>query len=290
MIPYYDDINEFLATLPVSYRTLNPLFGCYRLMESKDGDVYKPPFKRGFYFVGLLTNAQKSKITYDNTPTNDLSSLIVFQSPGLVYSFHRDISTSGYLIYFKSQCFPYFQPTLESEFPFFSIQHTDFYKLTNEKFVELLPLFEDVFSAHEKSNDYTIASLKLLTLLYQLKELAIFNNDAQGRMANPQQILMKKFVILVNTHYIEKNKVNDYAEMLSVSSNHLSQTVKMVSGRNALSYINERLIREAKSLIQYTDLSIAEIAYRLDFSDPANFGKFFKKHVRETPIEFRKRR
>lgn len=290
MIPYYDDINEFLASLPVSYRTNNPLFGCYRLMESKDGEVYKPPFKRGFYFVGLLTNAQKSKITYDNTRTNDLSSLIVFQSPGLIYSFHRDISTSGYLIYFKPQCFPYFRPALESEFPFFSIQHTDFYKLTNENFADLLPLFEDVFSAHEKSKDHTIASLKLLTLLYQLKELAIFNNVVQDKMANPQQILLKKFVTLVNTHYIEKKKVNDYAEILSVSSNHLSQTVKMVSGRNALSYINERLVREAKTLIHYTDLSIAEIAYRLDFSDPTNFGKFFKKHVGDTPIGFRKRR
>jgi AraC-like DNA-binding protein len=45
---------------------------------------------------------------------------------------------------------------------------------------------------------------------------------------------------------------------------------------------------EAKSLIQYTDFDIAEIAYQLNFSDPANFGKFFKKHSDLTPVEFRK--
>jgi len=45
---------------------------------------------------------------------------------------------------------------------------------------------------------------------------------------------------------------------------------------------------EAKSLIQFTTFDIAEIAYRLNFSDPANFGKFFKKHSGLTPLEFRK--
>jgi len=39
---------------------------------------------------------------------------------------------------------------------------------------------------------------------------------------------------------------------------------------------------------QYTKFDIAEIAYQLNFSDPANFGKFFKKHSGFTPLEYRK--
>lgn len=81
--------------------------------------------------------------------------------------------------------------------------------------------------------------------------------------------------------------MEEYAEMLFVTPNHLSQTIKSTSGKNALSYINERITSEAKSLISYTELSIAEIAYKLDFSDPANFGKFFKKQTGLTPLEFR---
>jgi AraC family transcriptional activator of pobA len=74
--------------------------------------------------------------------------------------------------------------------------------------------------------------------------------------------------------------------MLFISSNHLSQSIKSVSGKNALSYINERVLTEAKSFIIYTDFSIAEIAYKLNFSDPANFGKFFKKQMGVTPLKF----
>jgi AraC family transcriptional regulator, transcriptional activator of pobA len=45
---------------------------------------------------------------------------------------------------------------------------------------------------------------------------------------------------------------------------------------------------EAKSMIQFSIMDIAEIAYQLNFSDPANFGKFFKKHAAVTPVKYRK--
>nr|WP_232373231.1 helix-turn-helix domain-containing protein [Pinibacter aurantiacus] len=76
--------------------------------------------------------------------------------------------------------------------------------------------------------------------------------------------------------------------MLSVTPNHLSQTVKRLSGKNALTYITDRLASEARSLVQYTDVEISSIAYQLNFSDPANFGKFFKRQVGFSPSEYRK--
>jgi AraC-like DNA-binding protein len=75
---------------------------------------------------------------------------------------------------------------------------------------------------------------------------------------------------------------------MNISAKYLSQTIKQTTGKNALAFINERLVAEAKTLIQFTSLDISEIAYQLNFSDPANFGKFFKKHVQVTPLEFRK--
>jgi AraC family transcriptional activator of pobA len=87
-IPYYSDIDQFLAPTGVDARTEDPFFFCLRLREHEGGIIYKPPFKRGFYFAGLLSAAQRSNIFYDDTKANDLTSLIVFQSPGLVYSSH----------------------------------------------------------------------------------------------------------------------------------------------------------------------------------------------------------
>lgn len=290
-IPFYKDINEFLSSIPSDYRTSDPNFYCLRLKENEGSmSNYKPPYRKDFYFIALVSNAGKTKITYDNTNVTELNSFLVFQAPGLLYSFFRDNSANGYLLYFKKECFSFFKPEFEREFPFFNILHTNFFKLNQSRFREFAPYFDEVFSSYENTNDnhHTVASLKLLALLYQLKDFTTAFQQWEESFTTPQQILLRKFIQLVNNFYIEKRTIEDYAAMLHVTPNYLSQTVKTASDKNALSYINERMLEEAKSIIQFTDLDIAEIAYRLNFSDPANFGKFFKKHTNQTPLEFRK--
>jgi AraC family transcriptional regulator, transcriptional activator of pobA len=253
-------------------------------------EQYKPPFKKDFYFIALVNNAGKTKITYDTTSITELNSFLVFQSPGLVYSFFRDNKASGYLIYFKKECFSFFKPEFEKEFPFFDLVHTNFFKLNQSRFTEFAPLFEEVFTAYEKAADkqHTVAALKLLALLYELKDFASAFSQWEQGFTTPQQSLLKKFIQLVNNYYLEKRTIDEYANLLFITPNHLSQSVKAASGKNALAFINDRLIAEAKSLILYTNFDIAQIAWQLNFSDPANFGKFFKRHVGTTPLEFRK--
>jgi AraC family transcriptional regulator, transcriptional activator of pobA len=290
-IPFYTEINDFLQSITPDLKTSNPNFYCFELKSNDEGTVnYKPPFRKGFYFIGLVTNAGKTEITYDNTSVTDLNSFLVFQSPNLVYSFLRDNSARGYLIYFKPECFSFFKPEFEKEFPFFNILHTNFFRLNANKFKEFEIPFKEVITTYEsvKDNINRVASVKLLALLYQLNEFTTAANQWERGFVAPQQILLQKFIQLVNNYYIEKRTVEEYASLLFVTPNHLSHTIKTVSNKNALSFINERLITEAKSLIKHTALDIAEIAYQLNFTDPANFGKFFKKHVGVTPLEFRK--
>jgi AraC family transcriptional activator of pobA len=290
-IPFYKEINEFLKSIPSDYRSIDPSFYCLRLKENEGSmSNYKPPFRKDFYFMALVSNAGKTKITYDTTSVTELNSFLVFQAPGLLYSFYRDNSAYGYLIYFKKECFSFFKPEFEKEFPFFDILHTNFFKLNQIKFREFTPCFEEVFVAYENTADskQTVAALKLLALLYQLKYFTTAFKQWEEGFTTPQQILLRKFVQLVNAYYIDRRTIEEYAAMLNVTANHLSQSVKSASGKNASSYINERLIEEAKSIVQFTDLDIAEIAYQLNFSDPANFGKFFKRHTNQTPVEFRK--
>ena len=290
--PFYEDINEFLSSITSELDTKNPNFFCFELKSNDGGTAnYKPPFRKGFYFIGLVTNAGKTEIAYDNTNVTDLSSFLVFQSPNLLYSFLRDNSANGYLIYFKLACFSFFKPNFEKEFPFFNILHTNFFKLNQSKFKEFAVHFKDVVTSYESVTDNInmVASVKLLALLYQLKEFTKAFNEWENGFVAPQQILLQKFTQLINNFYIDKRTIEEYASLLFVTPNHLSQTIKSVTNKNALSFINDRLVSEAKSLIQHTDLSIAEIAYQLNFSDPANFGNFFKKHSGFTPLEFRKK-
>jgi AraC family transcriptional regulator, transcriptional activator of pobA len=290
-IPFYEDINAFLRAGTSNVIAKNPNLFCLELVANVQTITkYRPPFRKGFYFIGLVTNAGKTKITYDTTDVMNLNSFLVLQSPNLLYSFSRDSSAKGYLIYFKPECFPFFNSDFEKEFPFFDLLQTNFFTFNQSIFEKFALDFKGVIQSYEEAydNKTMVASAKLFALLYQIKEFVEKMNLLEQNTKTPNQSLFQKYIQLVNNFYIEKRTVEEYAALLFVTPNHLSQAVKATTQKNASSFINERLVREAKLLVKHTDFSIAEIAYQLNFSDPANFGKFFKKHTDFTPIEFRK--
>ncbi len=292
-LPYYTEINDFLASIPWPARTSNPVFYCLRLkpLDQQELSVYRPPFKRSFYFFALLFNSGKIEVNYGDQTVYDADSYLVLHSPNLVYSFAHNNALEGFVIYFKPEAFSFFKPEFHQQFPLFDLLHTNLFKFDRAMFNQLAQHFETVFTAYERSdkNQHIEARLKLLGLLYYLEDFALERRKDVG-LATTQQLLLRKFIQLIDNHYINKRTVKEYADQLSVTANYLSQSVKQVSGRNALTFITERLTTEAKSLILYTHFEIAEIAYQLNFSDPTNFGKFFKKQVGLSPSAFRKHR
>jgi AraC family transcriptional activator of pobA len=251
--------------------------------------VYRPPFKRSFYFFALLINSGKIEVNYGEQTIQDPESYLVFHSPNLVYSFAHNNALEGYIVYFKPECFSFFKPDFHQQFSLFDRLHTNLFKFDRTIFEQLIPHFEAVFTAYERSDraQHMEARIKLLGLLYHLQDFALKTDSGP---VNKQQTLLRKFIQLIDNHYTDKRTVQEYADMLAVTANYLSQCVKQVSGKNALTFIAARLAAEAGALIQYTDMEITEIAYQLNFSDPANFGKFFKKQIGLSPSAFRKQR
>ncbi|MFC2151711.1 helix-turn-helix domain-containing protein, partial [Bacteroidota bacterium] len=80
--------------------------------------------------------------------------------------------------------------------------------------------------------------------------------------------------------------VNDYTQMLGISKTYLNQKLKSF-GQSASDLIKARILTEAKKELLYSDLSVSEIAYQLNFSEPANFNRFFKQQTSVTPHQFR---
>jgi len=58
-------------------------------------------------------------------------------------------------------------------------------------------------------------------------------------------------------------------------------------GKTPMQMIQERVILEAQRLLLYSELNINQICYKLGFDDPSYFVKYFKKHAKIAPSEFR---
>ncbi|WP_353158535.1 helix-turn-helix domain-containing protein [Myroides odoratus] len=257
-------------------------------LEEHIGDIYMPPFKRGFYFMALLETQGNTQISFNEAEQKNIPTYyLVLQSPNLTYSFYRDSNTKGYLVYFKLDAFDFFRPEFQKEFPFFDALQTNSKAISLLQFKSLSTEFEGVFKGYENPySPYNIAAHKLLALLYLLKnDIQILSSQTMD--INPNKTLFFQFIQLVHIHYLDIKNIGDYAQKLSISPGHLSKVVKQESNQTARYFINQRIIKEAKSLLVYTSMDVSEIAYQLGFVSPSHFGRFFKVQTNESPLQYR---
>lgn len=98
----------------------------------------------------------------------------------------------------------------------------------------------------------------------------------------------ERFIALVTEYHSTQRGMQFYADKLCLTPKYLSKIVKESSGRTGPEWIDSFVILEAKNLLRYSDLSIKEISYRLEFPSSSVFHKFFKSHTGITPSDYRK--
>ena len=101
--------------------------------------------------------------------------------------------------------------------------------------------------------------------------------------------LVRKFEAMLDEHFLEHWPVAQYAKALKITPTHLSRVVREALGCPASHMIRDRVVREARRNLVYTNLSISTIAYTLGFNDPAYFSRTFAVATGLSPKEFRDR-
>jgi AraC family transcriptional activator of pobA len=99
--------------------------------------------------------------------------------------------------------------------------------------------------------------------------------------------LFRRFEALLEQHYRRHWTVSDYAAALSITSTHLSRLTRAATGHAASQLILDRVIREARRNLVYTNLPVSTIAYALGFNDPAYFSRLFSGAAGLSPRSFR---
>ena len=97
------------------------------------------------------------------------------------------------------------------------------------------------------------------------------------------------FKDLLENNFAEIKTVSGYAEKINVSEKRLNQATSKVLGKSPKELIDDRILLEAKRLLVHGNKSIKEIGFDLGFEEPTNFIKYFRKHIKKTPMEFRKK-
>ena len=92
----------------------------------------------------------------------------------------------------------------------------------------------------------------------------------------------------ISEHFDETITLDLLADQFYISKYYLSRTFKEITGYGISEYLNIHRIREAKRLLEETDLSVQQIARKLGYESITYFEKVFKTYMTMSPLKYRK--
>jgi AraC-like DNA-binding protein len=117
--------------------------------------------------------------------------------------------------------------------------------------------------------------------------------DRRARLAddvsptNRSRMLFEQFIALVAKYHTQYRNVAFYADKLCLTPKYMSKLIKTATGKSAPEWIDAYVILEAKNLLKYSNDTIKQIVFKLNFPNQSVFYKFFKARTGMTPSEYR---
>jgi AraC family transcriptional regulator, transcriptional activator of pobA len=209
-------------------------------------------------------------------------------SPGQVHAMRVDRPLTGYRLAFTADFFVLDGRVADAvaDLPFFRVGAANPVLAPNGEEAALLRVIAEDLLAEFTSR----ASWRREMLRARFQTLLL----SLGRVAERQQVHVPpvtgtaaRFHTLIEARFRRLHRVADYAALLALTPGHLNRVSKDATGESASVAIESRLVLEAKRLLVHSDAPAAEIAAQLGFPDPSYFGRFFRRHVAQSPRAFR---
>ncbi len=292
-IPYFNNLSESFQNADLQAQ--NPDFELIKFEEIPcDSRLFQQPFRLNAFIAGFLTEGTFSlninSQRYDLTRGN-----MYFTAPWHIRHYYDIRNWKGYICFFTPQYIFQHKPArnITTEFPLFQAENGLIATLNEQQISQIERLFQDMqFVLHSDNPDK-------YKMLFHYTNILLFNAKAitAGSYvpSKGNETIISQFMNLLNSYFIELNKGNikeeltlkGVAEGLHLHPNYLSNLLKEQTGKSASQIIRERVGLEAQALLKNTNMTVAEVAYYLQFTDTSNFAKFFKNVTGFSPSGFR---
>lgn len=141
--------------------------------------------------------------------------------------------------------------------------------------------------SEEKLTGYETVCQKLFDL-FLLKVVRYMKlNLSDNPIQKPMKREIRMICQYIDQNYAEDMSLESLAEFMKMNKYYMAHEFKNNIGISPINYLIERRIKECKSLLTTTSLSIAEISETVGFSSQSYFSQIFKKNTNMTPKQYR---
>ena len=247
--------------------------------------------RRDFYKMGLVDGAMT---IYSGDHVLEIDgTFLFFVNPKVPHTVKRAGSRSGYACLF-TEAFIHRTQVLKNS-PLMQTGDSPVIPLNVEQAAFMKVLFQQMLAVYNADYAFKadlvrncIEAILHGALRIQPSQHVIPFKNAATRITHLfMDLLERQFPIERSNDPLRLRNAQDFASGLAVHVNYLNRSVKEVTGKPTSVHIAERIVSEAKALLQHTDWSVADIAYALGFEYPTYFNNYFKRVTGVVPKSFR---
>lgn len=259
---------------------------------------YKSPVFRPNYFSFIFVKDARGQYTIDDQTFATTPGMVYFTNPSNYRIFEwTEVNDATLITFDESFLKVNLHADIFNEFPFLLTETVAPQVLDKVAFAEMESIYSLIQKEYKRDSvlKFRIIGNLFIVLLLKIKERfwSDYNPIYEG---NRSSQIVKGFKRMLEQHYRDLtsgtvqvvNRVQDYADAQGLHPNYLSNVIKSKTGKAIGTWIAEKTIAQAKSLLQNSDISIKEVAFRLGFSEAAHFSTYFKKHTAISPVTYRK--
>lgn len=245
------------------------------------------PHSHSTYIAVLFTQGTGShQIDFENYEVKPWTLFLL--SPGQVHSWQLSEDTEGY-VFFHTRSFynDVYKASSIEDFPFFYLsQNYPMVEVGENSRAYLTQLFKEICLENTSHLPFREARLcGLVNLVYiTLARIYTVRNTHEE---HENHLRVRNLQKVIDLHFKEHKHPSYYAELMHMSTRHLSRICNEVMQQSTGDLIQERVLLEAKRLLTYSKDPVVNIAYDLGYDDVSYFIRLFKQKCGLTPKAFR---
>jgi AraC-like DNA-binding protein len=254
-------------------------------------------YKANFFTIFIIYEGSATHL-YNNMEMKLESTSIFITTPGYFRNYKINHISKAYFICFTENFIvKYCIPDIYKKFPFL-LSDSFMYTIADFENYQIVKSNIDQIKQETKreyQNMILIGNMLEFLLikvseLFQNQSNPILNKNINSNVVNRfYQDLDEHFDEVLSGKMPKQLKGSDFAALQFLNEDYFCRIIKTKTGRTPATWINSRLLAEAKTLLIETSTSITEIGRLFQFTNYRSFSRYFKKQTTMTPNEYRKK-
>ncbi len=300
-------MNQTNSEMPISSFTLNELITmaggekrpgimgeCIAANSASEMEIFRFPSRLNALIIGVGTEGETSLTSNLQEFRLKKDSLFIF-SPKHILQVQSNNRFKAHLIVIAPHFLKRINIDTKRMMPLFlqfgSLPCMELTHAESQSLRSFISMVEQELKGSETDFSSEIIGGLIAATIYKVGDILTHylteHPEVDSPIHNRAEEYFRQFTELLGEHYKHERSVGFYARQLCITPKYLTTLIKRISGKSVSEWIDNYVILEAKTLLKYSNMSVQEIAYYLNFPNQSFFGSYFKRNAGMSPSQYK---